>query len=90
MSMLSCPKCGFSLRPRAHYLTMEICPRCVARKRIAVDLVRVFDPFAARAPGVSQRPVRSSHEVERGVGEATRGSDERADSARRHVSTDPW
>lgn len=35
---LNRPRCGLSVRPRAGWLTVERCPRCVARARIAVGL----------------------------------------------------
>lgn len=59
MSMLCCPKCGFSLRPRAHYLTMDVCPRCLAKQRIAVELVRIYDPFPPALSGRSRRSTAS-------------------------------
>ena len=37
-SFLNCPRCGLSLRPRASWLTIEHCPRCIARDRTAVKL----------------------------------------------------
>jgi uncharacterized C2H2 Zn-finger protein len=35
---LNCPRCGLSIRPRDRWLTVEQCPRCMARGRIAVGL----------------------------------------------------
>jgi hypothetical protein len=28
---LICPRCGLSIKPRADWLTVEYCPRCIAR-----------------------------------------------------------
>jgi hypothetical protein len=41
---LNCPRCHLSLRPRVGWLTVEHCPRCLARERVAVPL------FASRLP----------------------------------------
>jgi hypothetical protein len=43
VSFLNCPRCGLSLRPRAGWLTIEHCPRCMARARIPVTLF--FSPL---------------------------------------------
>jgi hypothetical protein len=37
-SFLNCPRCGLSIRPRADWLTVEYCPRCIARTRTLVHL----------------------------------------------------
>jgi hypothetical protein len=39
MSFLNCPRCGLSIRQRAGWLTIEHCPRCIARARVAVNLL---------------------------------------------------
>jgi hypothetical protein len=54
--ILSCPHCRFSVRPRAAYLTMDYCPRCLAKRRIAEPLV-VHEPASALAPA-GARPER--------------------------------
>src|SRR5450755_1525987 len=36
---LNCPRCGLTIRPKADWLTVEHCPRCIARSR---GLVRMF------------------------------------------------
>jgi hypothetical protein len=38
-SCLRCPRCGLRLRPRASWLTIEHCPRCIARDRTPVKLL---------------------------------------------------
>ena len=35
---LNCPRCGYTISPRAAWLTVEYCPRCLARDRRAVQL----------------------------------------------------
>jgi hypothetical protein len=44
MSYMNCPCCGLSIRLRASYLALERCPRCLARRKVAVAMY------------VSQRP----------------------------------
>jgi hypothetical protein len=41
---LNCPRCGLSIVPRAEWLGVEHCPRCLARCRTVVEL------FASRLP----------------------------------------
>lgn len=47
MNVLRCPKCRFAFRPRASYLTLDFCPRCLARTGVAVGLVGVAEPGPA-------------------------------------------
>jgi hypothetical protein len=35
---LNCPRCGLSIRPKARWMTIEHCPRCLARARVAVKM----------------------------------------------------
>jgi hypothetical protein len=35
---LNCPRCGLTIAPRADWLTVEHCPRCIARSRAVVRL----------------------------------------------------
>jgi hypothetical protein len=35
---LNHPRCGLTIRPRAEWLAVEHCPRCLARRRTAVNL----------------------------------------------------
>ncbi len=37
-AMLTCPHCGLSIRPRAWFLTMIHCPRCLAKRHVAEAL----------------------------------------------------
>jgi len=45
MTLLSCPACRFAFRPRTSFLTLDFCPRCLAKRGVADDLVRVDDPI---------------------------------------------
>jgi hypothetical protein len=38
MSYMNCPCCGLSIRLRASYLAIERCPRCLARRKVAVSM----------------------------------------------------
>jgi hypothetical protein len=38
MSYMNCPRCRFSVRLRASYLTLERCPRCLARRQVVVHM----------------------------------------------------
>jgi len=39
VSYLNCPVCHLSLRaPRASFLAPEHCPRCIGRRRVAIQL----------------------------------------------------
>src|SRR5579875_1425431 len=35
---LRCPVCALAVTPRVHWLTIEHCPRCIARLQIAVKM----------------------------------------------------
>jgi hypothetical protein len=41
MSYMSCPHCGLSIHLRAAYLTLERCPRCLARRGTTVPMQAV-------------------------------------------------
>lgn len=36
--------CGYSIRPRADFLWIEHCPRCLAKRRVAVPLRENAEP----------------------------------------------
>jgi hypothetical protein len=38
MSYLHCPTCGLSVRLRAPFLTLDCCPRCLARRGAVVSM----------------------------------------------------
>jgi len=63
--LLHWPKCGLSLRPRARWLAIEHCPRCLARTRIPVRLLSspllADEPHSdASAPTVEQKPAATT------------------------------
>jgi hypothetical protein len=43
---LNCPRCGLSIKPKARWLALEYCPRCMARARIPVKLFSSTLPAA--------------------------------------------
>lgn len=53
MSHLNCPHCGLTVRLRASFLALEHCPRCLARRGIAVEMLasgrRIWPPLTDRA-----------------------------------------
>jgi hypothetical protein len=51
MSLLKCPRCHFSIHPRATWLTLDYCPRCLARRWVAEPL-RADEPLRANEPTV--------------------------------------
>jgi hypothetical protein len=47
MAYMHCPSCGLTIRLRASYLTLDCCPRCLARRRTIVAMricARCFSP----------------------------------------------
>jgi hypothetical protein len=44
---LICPSCGLSISPRATWLAIEHCPRCLARARTTVPLLSSPLPASA-------------------------------------------
>jgi hypothetical protein len=38
MTYLNCPHCGLTITPKADWLAVEHCPRCIARRGILVTL----------------------------------------------------
>jgi hypothetical protein len=47
---LNCPRCGLTIRPKARWLTIEHCPRCLARSRLPVRLSVSTLPVAEAYP----------------------------------------
>jgi hypothetical protein len=43
---LNCPRCGLSIRPKTRWMTIEYCPRCLARARVAVKMFSSALPAA--------------------------------------------
>lgn len=50
LTFLNCPRCGLSIRPKVSWLTVEHCPRCIARARIPVKLFSSTLPAAELYP----------------------------------------
>ncbi len=44
MSLLKCPHCHLSIHPRATWLTLDYCPRCLAKRRVAEPLGTTDEP----------------------------------------------
>jgi uncharacterized OB-fold protein len=53
-SVLRCPRCGLTVAPRASWLAITYCPRCLARSRIIVELSNAGK--AERAPTSGDTP----------------------------------
>lgn len=50
---LNCPRCGLTISPKAEWLAIEHCPRCIARHRALVKLFASTLPTdELYAPGV--------------------------------------
>jgi len=43
ISLLRCPRCHFSIHPRAAWLAVDYCPRCLGRRGVA-ELLRTVEP----------------------------------------------
>ncbi len=39
MQYMTCPRCGLSVRLRASYLTLDRCPRCIAKRGVSIPMV---------------------------------------------------
>ena len=50
LAFLNCPRCGLSIRPKVSWLTVEYCPRCMARARTSVKLFSSTLPAAELYP----------------------------------------
>ena len=50
LPFVNCPRCGLSIRPKASWLAVEYCPRCMARARIPVKLFSSALPAAELYP----------------------------------------
>jgi hypothetical protein len=57
MSYMNCPRCGLSVRLRADYLTLERCPRCLAKAGISVPM-QILDGPRSQPP--TKRPLPPS------------------------------
>jgi hypothetical protein len=52
---MHCPHCGLTVRLRAAFLTLDVCPRCLARHRVARPMELAAD---GEAPSGDSGPVR--------------------------------
>jgi hypothetical protein len=50
---LNCPRCGLTVTPRARWLAIRYCPRCVARSQTIVEM------FSSRLPAEALYPNRA-------------------------------
>lgn len=41
---LTCPSCRMTIAPRAHWLAPKHCPRCIAKKNTAIELLPTPPP----------------------------------------------
>jgi Zn-finger nucleic acid-binding protein len=53
-ALLSCPSCRFSIRPRAAFLSVDHCPRCLATRHVAEPL-RVIEGQRSLHPTQDER-----------------------------------
>ena len=66
LSLQSCPTCHFAFRPRANYLALDFCPRCLAKRGLMIELVRLDDDNAVtRRPGVSSPELSTRRQASR-------------------------
>jgi hypothetical protein len=56
---LNCPRCGLTITPRVSWMTMEHCPRCIARSGVPVTL------FSSRLPPAELYPLGEAPDVQR-------------------------
>jgi hypothetical protein len=53
-TLLSCPHCRFAFHPKAASLTLDYCPRCLARRHVVQPLRRFGEaPVGADAGAVT-------------------------------------
>jgi hypothetical protein len=60
---MHCPSCGLRVRVRAHYVMLDRCPRCLARRGAIVPMEVSDQPAGSAAlPGqaLSADPARSA------------------------------
>jgi hypothetical protein len=65
MSYMSCPACGLRIRLRASSLTIERCPRCLARRKTAVAMILTDAPPAQPSPSRAPPGTRAASERDR-------------------------
>src|SRR3978361_137049 len=55
MSYMNCPRCGLSLGLRAPFLTLDRCPRCLARAGAAIPMYLSERPLGVGEPAQQHR-----------------------------------
>jgi hypothetical protein len=71
---LNCPRCGLSIRPKARWMTVEHCPRCLARARVAVRMSSWRVDAEPRRIGTLAPPWIPGDSAELGEADANLGS----------------
>jgi len=90
--LLRCPRCGLSIRPRARWLAVEHCPRCLARARLPVRLNRLGTCHGGslrRARGGEERPAPRSRDRQELVAMSSRQSSRLTDGHREPLRSAP-
>ena len=65
MQYLNCPACGLTILPSADWLTVDHCPRCLARRRTRVAMVTSPAPGEGRASAAEMLgPTARSHHAD--------------------------
>jgi anti-sigma B factor antagonist len=49
MAFMNCPRCGLAVRLRAPYLTLDRCPRCLAKSGLSVPMTISEAPIRRRS-----------------------------------------
>jgi hypothetical protein len=71
-----CPHCGLRVALRAPYMTLEVCPRCMARNRVARPMVLESPDGAEESEPESAKPdafARAGHRARRRTALHARG-----------------
>jgi hypothetical protein len=69
---LYCPRCRLSITPRARWLALEHCPRCVARTRTLVTLLPSDAPLPASNVVLPRSPERADRKLLKATQDARR------------------
>jgi hypothetical protein len=79
MSYVNCARCGLTVRLRAAFLALDHCPRCLARRGIAVEMLtskrRIWPrPTGSAQAGAAQPSIRQVAASARGQADVDRPS----------------
>ncbi len=77
MTYMNCPRCGLTVQARAHYLIVDRCPRCLARRRKLVQMEPVEATQDPPRPAAEAR-TRGNEAVVLPLGLRANASDPRA------------